>query len=806
MKIRGLLFCLALLPLLCAADNKKPEKEYWLKPRFTVDAYLTGKIYSCGDRPHEIKNISNSLKVVSEKGATLGYGMALEKPMRPGFRYDFTFIQSKTKTTWTPDRIQLGETVIWEKPGSEEVYKINCSFRPAKETEAILWLVTKTTKPYLQMAGKTPLFVNIQERKPQSSKLPEYKTAALAGPAILHPPVLPELGKIDAATGREFPILGKTTCPDLPIIGTDIFENRFDPEVYRYFTDRGINAFYVMSWRDKNHYVYKEPDREFQQTIHQLSENGKLKALLIKNDPPNRDEYDRENQTKIAHFFKKHCPDTQLYYLTPEVTGDEMRDYFRLGIEEYPNPKLFKFLDDWTVKLRDWNAMLRREAPEGLGIVENTNMGLFPFSWCLHGDLAFFQNKTIKRQNVQLLMSNIRGHAKAFKTPCAMRLDAWYTGNRSAWWTGEMERAFLCFYYGGADYIDHESGEAFELGEDGKIQPNARGEALLSATSFIRNRPARGDLLAPIAVMRGRGSVAGRISMWRFGNFTPDMSPPLERYNRDLNLLDVFFPMFGNCYETDMHRLFTGTPYGNVDLVPFDASADFYKNYPLLIILGLNAMTDAQAKELIEYVRTGGTLIMPAGAALGEQIRTERKLTGGALFEAARVEMKTKDGVSVSHEAENGDLQYEISGCDTMKEYRIGKGTLVLINGETASTIGVDNTRAILRDYAEKAALIRSVPESTWLETFLMREEQGLSVGLFNHGRLPEGPAGNRDGAWSGEIRIKKGAYGGKPPAKPQARYAYPAELRGKVVPVAIHGDEIILRAAVDQHAEIRVR
>jgi len=656
------------------------------------------------------------------------------------------------------------------------------------------------------MASKRPLYVNIQERKCAADSQLKYETAALPGPAILHPRILPDAETIDAACGKNFLPLGKTVSSDIPIIGTEVFENRFNPEVYRYFTDRGINAFYVMSWRDKHKYVYKEPDRLFQQTVRHLSESGKLRYLLIKNDPPNRDEYDRENQTKIAYFFKAHCPNTKLCYLTPEVTGDEMRDYFRLGLQEYPNPKLFEFLENWTIKLSNWNLMLRREGPEGIEIVQNSNMGMFPFSWCLKSNLAFFLNKTIKRQNVQLLMSNIRGHAKAFSTPCAMRLDAWTIGNRSAWWTSEMERAFLCFYYGGADYIDHESGEAFQVAPTGKILPNARGVALLSAARFIRSHPPRGKLLVPIAVMRGRGSVAGRISLWRFSNFKPDMSPPLERYNRDLNLLDVFFPNFGNCYETNLDRLFTGTPYGSIDLVPFDASASFYKKYPLLIILGLNTMNDAQAKTLVEYVKSGGTLIMAAGHALGEQIRTKRKLTGSRLFKAAGVVMRTENGIPNYQETKNGDFRYEIAGCDSTKVYSLGKGSLVLINGEVVSAIGTDKARELLKNYANKVSLIRANPESSWLETFLVQEKQGLTVALFNHGRLPEGPAGNSDGIWKGSIRIKRSAWGGPFPKELHAIINYPEVLRGTPVPVTVQGNEIIIRTAVDQHTEIRIR
>jgi hypothetical protein len=62
----------------------------------------------------------------------------------------------------------------------------------------------------------------------------------------------------------------------------------------------------------------------------------------------------------------------------------------------------------------------------------------------------------------------------------------------------------------------------------------------------------------------------------------------------------------------DTHKrrfFFAGTPYGDFDTVPAEASADFYKNYKLLINLGWNTMIAEDYDKTIEYVKNGGVLL-----------------------------------------------------------------------------------------------------------------------------------------------------------------------------------------------------
>lgn len=78
---------------------------------------------------------------------------------------------------------------------------------------------------------------------------------------------------------------------------------------------------------------------------------------------------------------------------------------------------------------------------------------------------------------------------------------------------------------------------------------------------------------------------------------------------------NVFFPRPQGIYGTDNYnRLFSGTPYGQVDTVSFafdQPSADFLSaNYKALVFTGWNTCSEKQYSVLCEYVRRGGILFI----------------------------------------------------------------------------------------------------------------------------------------------------------------------------------------------------
>lgn len=78
---------------------------------------------------------------------------------------------------------------------------------------------------------------------------------------------------------------------------------------------------------------------------------------------------------------------------------------------------------------------------------------------------------------------------------------------------------------------------------------------------------------------------------------------------------NVFFPTPQGIFGTgDKNRLFSGTPWGQVDIVSFafdDIDADFLAaNYKALLFAGWNTCSEKQYQILLDYVRHGGKLFI----------------------------------------------------------------------------------------------------------------------------------------------------------------------------------------------------
>lgn len=81
-------------------------------------------------------------------------------------------------------------------------------------------------------------------------------------------------------------------------------------------------------------------------------------------------------------------------------------------------------------------------------------------------------------------------------------------------------------------------------------------------------------------------------------------------------LADVFLPgvwLYPVKQEKEKIRLFfSGTPHGQVDLIPAFAKADVLSKYQLLVLPGWNTMTPEICDNLIAYAKQGGSLLLCA--------------------------------------------------------------------------------------------------------------------------------------------------------------------------------------------------
>ena len=140
-------------------------------------------------------------------------------------------------------------------------------------------------------------------------------------------------------------------------------------------------------------------------------------------------------------------------------------------------------------------------------------------------------------------------------------------------------------------------------------------------------------------------------------------------------------------------RLFTGTPYGSVDIVPYESA---YSKYKTIAFLGWNTYEDGLAEKLLAFVKDGGSVFL-SYCHLNKTDRPDRSFAyaESALFKdlfGCEFHKLTKSRGRVRIESENGvvferaqtivqctDLRARVIAKDEddnpiLLEYGVGKG------------------------------------------------------------------------------------------------------------------------------------
>lgn len=190
----------------------------------------------------------------------------------------------------------------------------------------------------------------------------------------------------------------------------------------------------------------------------------------------------------------------------------------------------------------------------------------------------------------------------------------------------------------------------------------------------------------------------------------------------------------------DIRLFFSGTPKGQVDLVPITIGAEKLSAYETLILPGWNTMTQELYEQLIEYVRGGGHLVLCAAQCtthITRQFLTEKKdfafFNGGDLSSLAGVKVFEPEGivntVRFSDEevytnpgvpglrtelAGAGVLATDQDGSPVLVENRIGKGKVWMLTlGEYWGHDALEPLRKVVCDrvvanHPQKVSIIGS--------------------------------------------------------------------------------------------------
>ncbi len=140
---------------------------------------------------------------------------------------------------------------------------------------------------------------------------------------------------------------------------------------------------------------------------------------------------------------------------------------------------------------------------------------------------------------------------------------------------------------------------------------------------FVSSHPRQGKCVRNIAFIEGRyaapfnGFICDveqdpHYAVWgAFGNSAKEWGHCQPEKSRQI--LDVL--MKGASahplrQKFDKRRFFfSGTPYGDFDCVPVEASSEYFGNYRLLLNLGWNTMIDEDYNKLLSFVKEGGILL-----------------------------------------------------------------------------------------------------------------------------------------------------------------------------------------------------
>ena len=261
-------------------------------------------------------------------------------------------------------------------------------------------------------------------------------------------------------------------------------------------------------------------------------------------------------------------------------------------------------------------------------------------------DLLILKNE--EDPQVNILMAMGRGAGRTFGKPFGFYWEQTHYPFPSL---DEKLQVCMLYYLSGGSWLSAELDEA----------PSFAGEVvadwvypLVQAMRFAMVHPARGRPIVPVGIVYG-GEDAWWIPYNPFGqmdtfqryigydhatgkltcepSFTkvfpwmPQEGPKwdwrrfghlslfLDKLDelRGYDLLDVFFPQYGDAYTAHITRLLTGTPYGPVDFVILDrATAEHLRTFGVLAVLGKAAVRLETEAKLGEAARSGTQVIVAA--------------------------------------------------------------------------------------------------------------------------------------------------------------------------------------------------
>lgn len=395
----------------------------------------------------------------------------------------------------------------------------------------------------------------------------------------------------------------------------------------------------------------------------------------------------------------------------------------------------------------------------------------------LETGMDYFITKNIWGFNTNVVQAFGRGFARAFGKPIGLAYDSHRGLDYEAVNPTDIEHTFRSYFFAGVQKIMY---EAPFVGTDdqGVKKLTESGATFYRWVHWAKRHPSRGEEVIRIAYMKGSDD---------YGIRNPAPGPSRHGYRkrlllhqhpayRDWNLLSVAYPEFGNYEGSNPYRFLTGSPYGQADVVPYNAPLSHLSTFSILVMMGRNRLTAQSFESYLTFVRRGGKLVLALEHLLHE-IPRERKYADLPLTEliGARlgrdINILPRDWEKLVPSTTCFYNQVEPAGSEVLEtlnngdplllRHRLGKGEVYFYTSEYLTSVNPESPRSLLTQLFAESSSVKLDPQNDWVQFFVRRRNGIIMLGLINHGQagFPQG-LGPKTGPWSGQVLFQCGGLG----------------------------------------------
>lgn len=400
-------------------------------------------------------------------------------------------------------------------------------------------------------------------------------------------------------------------------------------------------------------------------------------------------------------------------------------------------------------------------------------------------DVLMFKNEEDPQYNI--LMSMCRGAGRTYGKPFGFYWEQTHYPYPSM---DFKLHACMLYFLSGGSWISAEAEETRSFNEgyvSDWVYP------YIQAQRFAMVHPARGQFVSSIGVLYGKQdrwwvpyNPLGHVDTFqrhlRYDHATrtvtsePSFTKPLPFVPKDrakwnfltaghlpyffdqvdemkgYDLLDVFFPRYGDAFTARTTRLLTGTPCGPLDFVYGPkAPVELLQSYGVLAALGQLNLDAGTERRLLAAARKGTCVLVGAqhftdaggksrkvfGLTLGQEPhKVQGKLGGDAgIYGRARLGAICEDVFEAASGGAGWRTVTSVAGRPLVVSRQVGKGEVFVYLGRWIHR-GAKALRPILARMGQRAALLEFSPAADHLEYVAYRKGSGAWAAVFNHGNI----------------------------------------------------------------------